>query len=119
MFKWDMYKLSLKSNFLAELKVHCQSNLIVSTNSETKIFKNITLKNKTWSNRGWSTATAKSKMEVLATSVISKKLLTKGGNSSITDVAGLLDTLSKLKLTKNVSLNIAKQKIVQSEKAWF
>ena len=56
-------------------------------------------------------------MEVLATSVISKNLLTKGGNSSITDVAGLLDTLSKLKLTKNVSLNIAKQKIVQSEKA--
>ena len=56
-------------------------------------------------------------MEVLATSVISKKLLTKGGNSSITDVAGLLDTLSKHKLTKNVSLNIAKQKIVQSEKA--
>ena len=46
----DMYKFSLKSN--AVLKVHCQSNPIISANSETTTFKNTTLENKILSNKG-------------------------------------------------------------------
>ena len=42
-----MYKFSLRSNVLAVLKVHCQSNSIFSGNSETKTFENISLKNNT------------------------------------------------------------------------
>ena len=90
--------------------MHCKSNPIISANSETKTFKNIALENKTLNNRGGSRTPATSKMEVLATSVISKKLLTKIEKSSITDVAGLLDTPSKIKLPKYIDCNIAKQK---------
>ena len=38
------------------------------------------------------------------------KLLTKVRKSPITDVAGLLDTPSKIKLPKNINRNITKQK---------
>ena len=48
-----MYKFSLKTNVKGVLKVHCQSNLLIIANSETKTFKNIiTLKSKTLNNRG-------------------------------------------------------------------
>ena len=90
--------------------MYCQSNLIISTNSETKTFKNITLKNKTISNRGGSRVPAKSKAEVLATIVTSRTLLTKVGMSSIIYFAELLDTPSKIKLHKNITCNITKQK---------
>ena len=49
------------------IKVHCQSNPVISANSETKTSKNITLENKTLSNRGGSRAPATSKTEVLVT----------------------------------------------------
>ena len=99
-----------KKQCKAILKVHCQSNPIISTNPETKTFKNITQENKTLSNRGGSRAPAASKTEVLAISLISKKLLTRIGKSSIIDVAGLLDTPSKIKLPKYINRNITKQK---------
>ena len=90
--------------------MHCQSNPIISTNSEFRTFKNITLENKTLSKRGRSIAPATPKTEVLATLVFSKKLLTKIEKSSITDVAGLLDTPSKIKLPKYINPNITKRK---------
>ena len=98
-------------NFLsAVLKVYYQSNPIISANWDTKTFKNVTLKNKILSSRSRSEAPATSKTEVLVTLVISKKLLTKIRKSSITDVAGLLDTASKIKLPKKINRNITKQK---------
>ena len=90
--------------------MYFQSNLIISTNSETNTFKNITLKNKTISNRGGSRVPAKSKAEVLTTIVTSRTLLTKVGMSSIIYFAELLDTPSKIKLHKNINCNITKQK---------
>ena len=93
------------------LRVHCQSNPIIRSNSETTNFKNVTLKCKTLGNRGRSTAPATSKTEVLATIVISRRFLTKVGKSSIIDVAGLIDTPSKIKLSKSINRNIRKQKI--------
>ena len=58
----DIYKFSLKNNIYAILKVHDQSNPIISANSKTKTFKNITLENKTLSNRGGSRAPVTCKM---------------------------------------------------------
>ena len=97
--------------------MHCQSNPIISANSETKTLKNIALKNEILSNRGRSIAPATSKTEVLVTLVIGKKLLTNVGKNSITDAAGLLDTPWKIKLPKSINRNITKPKITQSEKA--
>ena len=62
------------------------------------------------SNRGGSRAPASSKTEVLATLVISIKLLTKILKSSITYVVGSLDTPSKIKLPKYINRNITQQK---------
>ena len=90
--------------------MHCQSNLIISANSETKSFKNMSLKSNTLSNRGGSRAPATSKTEVLATLVISRNLLIKVGESSIIDVAGLQDTPMKIKLPQNINHNITQQK---------
>ena len=90
--------------------MHCQSNPIINTNLETKTFKNITLENKTLSKRDISRVPVIPKMEVLATVVMSKKLLTKIERSSITDVAGLLDTPSKIKSPKYTDPNMTKQK---------
>ena len=97
--------------------MHCQSNPIISENSETKTLKNIALKNEILSNRGGSITPATSKTEVLVTLVIGKKLLTNVGKISITDAAGLLDTPWKIKLPKSINRNITKPKITQSEKA--
>ena len=77
----------------------------------------MTLENKTLSNRNGSRAPATSKTEVRATLVISKKLLTKTGKSSITDVAGLLTTPSKIELSKYINRNMTKQKNNAIEKA--
>ena len=90
--------------------MHCQSNPIISASSEIKALKNITLKNNTLSNKGRYRAPAKSKTEILVTLLISKKLLTKVGKSSIIDIAGPLDTYSQIKLPKNINRDITKQK---------
>ena len=97
--------------------MHCQSNSIISAYSETKTFKNIILKNKTLSNRDGSRSPATSKTEVLAKLVISKKLLTKAGKSSITDVAEFLDTPSKVKLPKKINRNMIKEKKMASRES--
>ena len=67
----EMYEFLLINNVYVALKVHRQSNPIITAISEAKTPKNITLKNKILSNTSRSRAPATSKTEGLATLVIS------------------------------------------------
>ena len=72
MYKMYMYKFSFRSNVLAVLKVHCQSNSIFSGNSETNTFENISPKNNTSVTEA-GLHPSRHPRQILATLVISKK----------------------------------------------